>query len=176
MLSKLLRLKTVFTFRKSVPLDKAQSSSVTQSVKDAEALTNAEIRVCVYNQAIPKKVERYFEKPQTDEFKARWAAEQEFKNLGIEDTQDRHGVLIFVAVKEKRVEIIADTSVEEALGSEKLEEICRFAGQEIANGFRDGFKATAIGNAVETLGKELALHFPKTDTDKNELPDKVIQG
>ncbi len=101
---------------------------------------------------------------------ARDRALEVFSALRVWDTEANNGVLIYLSVADRRVEIVADRGVNSAVGSEGWSSICR--GMEAE--FRQGrFEAGAIHGVTE-VGNLLREHFPAEDADVNELPDKPV--
>jgi putative membrane protein len=102
--------------------------------------------------------------------RVRKAALQQFLAHGVHVTQDRTGVLIFAALKERQVELIADESihakVEESVWAEAVGALTRElkADRPVA-----GFEA-----AIGRCGAVLAEHFPPQPDNPNELPDHLI--
>lgn len=102
--------------------------------------------------------------------RVRKAALQQFLAHGVHVTRERTGVLIFAALKEHQVELIADElihqKVEEGVWAEAVAVLTRQlrAGRPVA-----GFEA-----AVAKCGEVLAAHFPPRGDNPNELPDRLI--
>lgn len=97
------------------------------------------------------------------------AALAAFVREGVSATEERSGVLIFVSLFEKRVEIIADRGIHEKVGAEVWKRI----SDEIALGFKDHEPLKALENAIDRVGELLATHFPISASDRNELSDDV---
>jgi uncharacterized membrane protein len=89
-----------------------------------------------------------------------------FSMLRMWDTEHRNGVLIYLLLADRAVEIIADRGVHVRVGSREWEGACR--RMELA--FREGrFESGAIAG-IETVTRYLAEHFPARAGDANELP------
>jgi putative membrane protein len=102
---------------------------------------------------------------------ARRAAEAQFVAHGIHLTEARTGVLLYVALAERRVEVVADTGIDAKVGQEVWDEL--MAG--IVSGARAGRLADGIVEAIGRAGTVLATHFPRRPDDRNELPDRVVE-
>ena len=93
----------------------------------------------------------------------------EFYNLGMDKTRDKTGILLFILLKEKRFQILADTGI-----NSKIEQK---AWDDIALGLSDYFKngnyLEGVVNTVGEMGKILSNHFPKKADDWDELSDEV---
>jgi putative membrane protein len=97
-------------------------------------------------------------------------AAQQFLALNTSSTQGRTGVLIFVSILERYVEIIGDSGITSKVDNATWQKIVDdmlplLASHNISN-------AMVLG--VERCGAELARHFPPGKTNPNELPDRFI--
>ncbi|OAE98054.1 hypothetical protein AYJ54_04765 [Bradyrhizobium centrolobii] len=101
---------------------------------------------------------------------ARERALDVFSHLRIWDTAHNNGVLIYLLLADRDVEIVADRGIDKKVGAEGWENICRAMEAE----FRSGqFERGAIGG-IEAVSRELAKHFPPQGPHPNELPDKPV--
>jgi putative membrane protein len=102
--------------------------------------------------------------------RVRKAALQQFLAQGVHTTRDRTGVLIFAALAEHQVELIADESiharVEEAVWADAVAALTR--------GLRKGRPVAGLEAAIGKCGQVLAAHFPPRSDNPNELPDHLI--
>jgi len=93
-----------------------------------------------------------------------------FAHLRIWDTAHNNGVLIYLLLADRDVEIVADRGIDAEVGAAGWEAICR----DMEASFRTGqFKAGVI-KGIEAVSRELARHFPPDAHPRNELPDKPI--
>jgi len=93
-----------------------------------------------------------------------------FSRLRIWDTAHNNGVLIYLLLADRQVEIVADRGIDARVGAAGWEAICRGMQAD----FRVGaFKAGAI-KGVAAVSRALAAHFPPDAHPRNELPDKPI--
>jgi uncharacterized membrane protein len=93
-----------------------------------------------------------------------------FGRLGVWDTQHNAGVLIYVLLADRRVELVADRGIHSKVGTNAWEAICGEMQQEFARGQFE--RGAVIGlRAVSDL---LAEHFPPSGERRNELPDKPV--
>jgi putative membrane protein len=95
-----------------------------------------------------------------------------FLDLGLHRTKNRTGVLLFVSLAERYVEIIADTGVQAHLGSNAAWE--RVVADFVA-AVKAGRPAEGMTGAVEACAAILAEHLPRAPDDENELPDHLIE-
>lgn len=94
-----------------------------------------------------------------------------FKTGGERRTIGRTGILIYLSMAEHRAEIIGD----EAITAVTTPETWGEAMTALLTHVKAGRPGDGIVAAVELIGDVLAEHFPKTSTDTNEIPDKLIQ-
>lgn len=85
-------------------------------------------------------------------------------------TVGRTGVLIYLSLAERRAEIVAD----EAVTKVTTPECWGDAMAELIGELREGRPAEGLVMAVEEVGEVLTRHFPRSSTDTNEIPDKLI--
>ena len=97
-------------------------------------------------------------------------AAQVFGQLGIWDTAQNNGVLIYVLLADRVVEIVADRGVAAVIQQSQWDEICR----EIERQFRAGRFMEGSVAAVQAVGRLLAGHFPAGRRDADELPNQPI--
>jgi uncharacterized membrane protein len=93
-----------------------------------------------------------------------------FSQLRIWDTEHNNGVLIYLLLADRVVEIIADRGIDAKVGAEGWARICRDMEADFANG---RFEAGAI-KGIEAVSRELARHYPSVGPHPNELPDSPV--
>src|SRR4051812_3937727 len=98
---------------------------------------------------------------------ARTAARAAFVDLGVSKTRGRTGILVFVALFERRVEVLPDVGIDTALFGGAFIDAQR-ALQDAVRGGPDLERLTA---ALRQLGPLLAKVLPHAADDVNELPD-----
>lgn len=86
------------------------------------------------------------------------------------DTEHNSGVLIYLLLADRDVEIVADRGIHAHVGPEGWEVICRDMERAFGRGaFEEGVLA-----GIGAVTRHLALHFPKDGLGGNELPDDVV--
>ena len=101
---------------------------------------------------------------------ARRAREQFFVH-NLHATRERSGVLLFVSVAERHVELLADAGIHAKVPPGTWDAIvAAFTAQVRAGNVGEGFIT-----AVNTIGEHLATHFPASGVNTNELPDHLIE-
>jgi uncharacterized membrane protein len=93
-----------------------------------------------------------------------------FSQLRIWDTADNNGVLIYLLLADRDVEIVADRGIDAKVGTAGWEKIC----QEMETDFRAGNFERGVIKGVEAVSRELATHFPRSVAGPNELPDAPV--
>ena len=93
-----------------------------------------------------------------------------FGRLGVWDTQHNAGVLIYLLLADRRVELVADRGIHAKVGTAAWEAICGEMQQEFARGQFE--RGVVIG--VRAVSDLLAAHFPPAGDRRNELPDKPV--
>jgi putative membrane protein len=100
------------------------------------------------------------------------AAYANFLAQGLHRTENRTGILIFISLLERRVVILGDEGIHKKVS----DEFWKDQADEVAKGIAVGRAAEALISVIEKMGKTLALHFPATTHDKNELTDGLRGG
>ena len=93
-----------------------------------------------------------------------------FSHLRIWDTAHNNGVLIYLLLADRKVEIVADRGIDAKVGAAGWQAICR--DMEVA--FRSGQFKAGVVKGIAAVSRELAKYFPPDAHPRNELPDKPI--
>jgi uncharacterized membrane protein len=102
---------------------------------------------------------------------ARDRAVELFARLRVWDTEDNAGVLIYVLLADRRVEIVADRGIHARVGATAWEAICGAMQREFAAGRHEAGVLAGVAAASDLL----ALHFPeRPDGNPNEVPDAPL--
>ncbi len=88
-----------------------------------------------------------------------------FSQLRIWDTEENSGVLIYVQLADRRVEVVADRGIHARVGTAGWQAICRDMEQAFAAG---QFEAGAL-TGLAAIGRLLAAHFPVGTDNPDEL-------
>jgi len=101
---------------------------------------------------------------------ARERAIEVFAALRVWDTEHNNGVLIYLLLADRDVEIVADRGIHKRVGSRAWEEVCR----EMEAAFRQGrFEAGLLGG-IARVSRYLETSFPGQVPGPNELPDRPV--
>ena len=98
-------------------------------------------------------------------------AQAQFYAQGVQLTPHHSGVLLFVSLAERYVEIVADKGIHEQLGDAHWQDIIdRFVSQVGSGRVVDGFV-----DAIGACGAAMAEHYPPDSSDTNQLSDGLIE-
>ncbi|HJQ18039.1 MAG TPA: hypothetical protein VJR87_09280 [Allosphingosinicella sp.] len=103
--------------------------------------------------------------------RVRRRAVQYFRISAERRTIGRTGVLLYLSLGERRAEIVADAAIDAKVAPETWGE----AMAVLIEAVQAGRPGEGMAKAVQRIGAVLALHFPKSAVDTNELPDKLIE-
>ena len=93
-----------------------------------------------------------------------------FSGLRVWDTEHNNGVLIYVLLADRIVEIVADRGIHRHVGDEVWRDICKSVQAEFRAGrFEDGGV-----KGVTAISALLRKHFSYDGENSNELPDKPL--
>src|SRR5512135_864912 len=101
---------------------------------------------------------------------ARERAIEVFSQLRVWDTEHNNGVLIYLLLADRDVEIVADRGVHARLGQATWETVC----QEMEAAFRQGKFEEGVIAGIRSVGAHLSRHYPHTGAKANELPDQPV--
>jgi uncharacterized membrane protein len=101
---------------------------------------------------------------------ARTRALQVFASLGVWDTKHNNGVLIYVLLGDRAIEIVADRGIADHIPPAEWQGLCN----EISERFRQGDLTAGCCVAVRSVGLRLARFFPASDGEGNELPNQPV--
>ncbi len=136
---------------------KEEKELIKSAVQEAELNTSGEIRVHIDNHCREDVMDR-----------AAWW----FKKLEMQKTEQRNGVLFYLAVKEQKFAILGDVGIntitqDDFWGSIK---------EKMLINFKEGNFATGLQEGILMAGEQLKEHFPHQDDDVNELSDDISFG
>jgi len=97
------------------------------------------------------------------------AAMEQFTIRGIARTKNRTGILIFVSLAEHYARIIADVGIAGRVPQSEWQD----AIDALVTHMKYGRIADGFIMAIDVCGRVLATHFPRTETSRDELPDRI---
>src|SRR6185295_17841433 len=131
-------------------------AKIEQAVKSSERLHRGEIRFAVEASLHLASLR----------LSTRQRARQVFSQLGVWDTADNSGVLIYVQLIDHRIEIVADRGIAAKVAQAEWDAVCRTMEQAFR---QDHYDAGALA-AIQAVTAILARHFPAAGMNPNELP------
>ena len=132
--------------------------AIEHAVKDSERRHRGEIRFAIEAGLSPAHLR----------ISTRERARQVFAQLGVWDTEENSGVLVYVQLVDRRIEILADRGIAQRVAQAEWDAVCRAMEQAF---MREQYQSGAI-EAIRAVTDILARHFPATGANPNELPDK----
>lgn len=102
--------------------------------------------------------------------RVRRAAVEQFLAHGLHVTAGRTGVLIFAALSDHQVEVVAD----EGIHARVDQSVWADAAAALAGGMKRGDSADGFEAAIGLCGAVLAEHFPPEAENPNELSDRLV--
>jgi uncharacterized membrane protein len=137
-------------------------AAIEQAIKASEATHSGQVRFVVESALDGAPLFR--NQP------ARERALDIFARLRIWDTAHNNGVLIYLLLADRKVEIVADRGIDAYVGASGWQTICG----EMESDFKAGKFAVGVVKGIEKVSRLLARHFPKHPGDRNELPDAPV--
>jgi putative membrane protein len=99
------------------------------------------------------------------------AAFTAFHAHGLHDTRDKTGIILYVSVFERSVQILADKGINDLVNPLAWEEVVGM----VTDGIRAGNPGQALCAGVTRCGEMLSERFPIKDDDTDELPNLIIE-
>jgi uncharacterized membrane protein len=134
-----------------------EEQEIVNAILEAEKNTSGEIRVHIEASA---KIDHFSR------------AQQVFHFLKMDNTKDENGVLLYVAVEDKKFVIYGDKGIDKAVPRGFWDD----TKEIISTYFHNGNFKQGIIDGVLKAGKELEAHFPWNHNDTNELSDAISKG
>ena len=136
---------------------KEEKEKIKSAVQNAETNTSGEIRVHIDNNCKEDVMDR-----------ASWW----FAKLEMQKTEQRNGVLFYLAVKDKKFAILGDAGINAVTPEDFWESI---KGKMVEH-FQEGAFTEGLSQGILMAGEALQSHFPHQDDDVNELSDEISFG
>lgn len=93
-----------------------------------------------------------------------------FAHYGVWDTEENCGVLVYVNLADRKVEIVADRGAGKTIAASDWHITCR----TLTKGFAEGKFHDSTIAALAQLNGLLERHYPSDGSTANELPDKPL--
>jgi len=141
-------------------LPKSDLEELEKEIGKIEDETSGEIRLCF-------KLKRGFHERKLS---SREAAMKEFYKLGMDRTEEKTGVLIYILFGERKFEIIADEGINSKIKQQTWDLIINHLNTE----FSQGNYKTGLLKCLNEIKTILAKEFPAKFTNRNELSDDIV--
>jgi len=135
-------------------LNSKQKKQVLLTIQEAELCTSGEIRVHIENHCHANEIDR---------------AKEVFLKLGMDDTEEQNGVLVYISVKDRRVAIVGDRGIDQVTAANYWDEEVNI----LLEYFKRNEFTQGITQVITNVGQKLKDHFPYQSDDINELSDEI---
>src|SRR5699024_9151640 len=99
-------------------------------------------------------------------------AQEVFYKLNMQQTKRRNGVLIYLAVNDRKFYILGDKGIHEKVP----EDFWESTKDVMQSHFKKGQFKEGLIEGILLAGRQLKKHFPHTEDDTNELSDEISRG
>jgi uncharacterized membrane protein len=137
-------------------------AAIEQAIRTGEATHSGQIRFVVEGALDGRPLFR--------DQSARARALDVFSMLRIWDTSHNNGVLIYLLLADRDVEIVADRGIDAKVGRAGWEKICA----DMETDFKAGHFERGVIGGIGAVSRELAKYFPAHGAGRNELPDAPV--
>lgn len=150
---------SLFRRREQQFFSEEEKERIVNAIKTAEERTSGEIRLfiesrCRFVNALDRAAEL-------------------FLKLNMQQTKQRNGVLLYVALKDRQLAVYADEGIYVKAGKTFWDDAVR---KMLAEFDKDNY-VNGIVSTIQEIGETLSQHFPyDKHTDENELPNDIVFG
>jgi len=138
-------------------LTKEEEEEIVSAIRIAEKNTSGEIRVHIESTSDKDHYERALEV---------------FHLLKMNNTKDANGVLLYVAVNDKKFVIYGDKGINKIVN----DDFWNATKESIQIHFKSGNFKQGIVDGILKAGEELKTHFPWQENDEDELSNEISKG
>lgn len=135
----------------------AEERALEQAIEQVELRTSAEVRIHIERRCPGEVMDR---------------AAECFEALKMHETAARNGVLLYLAIKDRKFAVIGDVGIHQHVGDAFWDAVADAARPQLAaERWTDGLQAAAVA-----VGDALIEHFPIASDDVNELTNAISWG
>ncbi|MDR3273557.1 MAG: DUF5130 family protein [Flavobacteriaceae bacterium] len=127
---------------------------IVEAIKNAETMSTGEIRVHLDNSLKGDPLAK---------------AQAVFAHLGMQNTQERNGVLFFISESDRQIAVIGDENIHQHVKQTFWNNL----SQEITASFKEGKFKDGLVSAILKTGHQLKKYFPASGQNLNELPNEI---
>ena len=135
-------------------LNREEDRRIVEAIKQAELNTSGEIKVHIENHCKGDVEERSL---------------FVFKKLKINETQLKNGVLIYLAVKDRKFAILGDEGINNVVEDGFWNDVKDLMQSQ----FKEGRFTEGLEQGIQRCGEKLKAYFPYQSDDINEIPDDI---
>jgi uncharacterized membrane protein len=135
----------------------ADNLQITNAIRAAEHATSGEIRVHIEERCSIDPLDR---------------AAYLFQKLDMHKTQQRNGVLFYLAFTDRKFAIIGDAGINQKVPEGFWNDVYKL----VTEYFKKGDFAGGLSEGIILAGNQLKAHFPLKENDVNELTDEISFG
>ena len=140
----------------------ATLSAIAAAIARGEATHNGQVRFVIEAELTTSQL--------WADVNSRERAFEIFSQFQVWDTEANNGVLVYVLLADRKVEIMADRGIHKHVGSERWQAICR----EVELHYRKGDFLVGSTAAIDKITTELAHYYPAKAGQANEQPDHPV--
>ena len=134
-----------------------EEQKIIEAIAKAELRTSGEIKLHVESRCWFSPISR---------------AKKVFELLEMHRTEEKNGVLIYIAMHSKKFAIIGDSGINAKVGQGFWDSTKSL----MQNDFQHGNFFNGVMKGIEHAGEQLRLHFPYQSSDQNELSNDISYG
>ena len=138
-------------------LNREEDQRIVEAIKTAERNTSGEIKVHIENHCKGDVEERSI---------------VVFNKLKLNETKSRNGVLIYIAIKDRKFAILGDEGINQVVEENFWNDV----KDMMAAKFREGLFEEGLETGILRCGEKLKTYFPYQNDDINEISDEISYG
>ncbi len=159
-LSRMFRHFSIFPWHSKRVLSQSAMAHLEEVIKEAEVKCAGQVCVAIEAELSTDLL--------WQNVLARHRAIDVFSKLRVWDTENNSGVLVYLLLADRDVEIVADRGIAKRVSQAEWEKICRI----MESSFSEGNFEKGLIKGVQLIGEKLAEHFPSQNENLNELPNQ----
>lgn len=133
---------------------KRQKLKIRTAIQEAENCTSGEIRLHIENRCQQNPIDR---------------AKEVFFDLQMDMTEERNGILIYIAIADKKMAIIGDEGIDKVTS----EDYWQSELDLLLTHFKQSDYVNGLTKVINNMGEKLKVYFPIKPNDINELSDEI---
>ena len=135
-------------------LNREEDHKIVEAIKQAELNTSGEIKVHIENHCRGDVEQRSL---------------TVFNKLKLNETKLRNGVLIYLAIKDRKFAILGDEGINNVVENGFWNDV----KDMMLSHFKEGNFTEGLEQGILRCGEKLKTYFPYQTNDTNEIPDDI---